>query len=233
MEQQKKLPNSPLRMQVQEPNAVTKGHMKLKMTLVEVPLFSPPQIATRKLPAGVVMINPSFGIYTQCRKWRNVNLKRDHFQNHMFIEPNQQFFLRAGSSFSGELRSGFWTLTWIILLKFRILVKLQKLKFRQDLLVFSFQPVPLEKLPKNLVSTKHPSVQKNLCHATRTLKILSKKKLEEKNFKATQTSWWLNYPSKTIVVILDHFPRVRGENDKNIRNHQRDNSYKWSYFTLI
>ena len=93
-------------------------------------------------------------------------------------------FLRAGSSFSGELRSGFWTLTWIILLKFRILVKLQKLKFRQDLLVFSFQPVPLEKLPKNLVSTKHPSVQKNLCHATRTLKILSKKKLEEKKLQS-------------------------------------------------
>ena len=105
-------PTAPLRMQVQEPNAVTKGHMKLKMTLVELPLIfhHPKYRATRKLPGQRCHDQSKLWdlwIYTQCHIMKECHLKKGPFQNQMFIEPNQQFFLRAGSSFSGELRSDF------------------------------------------------------------------------------------------------------------------------------
>ena len=31
------------------------------------------------------------------------------------------------------------------------------------------------------------------------------------------SSWWLNQPNWKIVVKLDHFPRVRGENKKHVK----------------
>ncbi len=83
------------------------------------------------------------------------------------MEHNQQFSAKKLARVVFQIR--FWTLTLIILLsnfghEIGEIAEVEVWNF------FVSNQFPRKSFPKNLVSTKHPSAHKNLCHATRTFK---------------------------------------------------------------